>query len=51
MLNSIQKNIIIRATIIRMKNGEKAEAVLKSYTRLTEDEKTSILKEIRDSQI
>lgn len=42
MLSNIQKNIIVKAVKIRVRNGEELDAVLMSYTRLTEDERNSI---------
>lgn len=42
MLSNIQKNIIIKAVKIRVRNGEEIDDILKSYTKLTEDERESI---------
>lgn len=42
MLSNIQKNIIIRAIRIRIANGEDLDTVLKSYGKLTDEEKTEI---------
>lgn len=39
MLSNIQKTIIIRATRIRMAAGEEPDAIVASYTKLTEEEK------------
>lgn len=48
MLSDIQKNIILRAVKIREGMGEDPEEVLKGYTRLTDEEREDILKEIGD---
>lgn len=48
MLSDIQKNIILRAVRIREGMGEDPEEVLKGYTRLTDEEREDILKEIGD---
>lgn len=48
MLSDIQKNIILRAVRIRERMGENPEEVLKGYTRLTDEEREDILKEIGD---
>lgn len=43
MLNSIAKNIIIKALRIRQERGEDPKKVLETYHNLTEAEKTEIL--------
>lgn len=43
MLSSIQKSIIIKAVKIRIEQGEEAERILESYSRLTEGERKEIL--------
>lgn len=48
MLSNIQKTIIIRATRIRMAAGEEPDAIVASYTKLTEEERTEILAAVRD---
>lgn len=45
MLSNIQKAIIIRAVKIRLGRGEELEAILSSYSKLTDDEKTEIQEE------
>lgn len=42
MLSNIQKSIIIKAVRIRVKNGEDLDTVLKSYKKLTDDDRESI---------
>ncbi len=42
MLGNVQKHIIIRALLIHMEKGENPEAILKTYTKLTEDERNEI---------
>lgn len=41
-MTKIQKNIVVRAIKARMKQGEKLEDILKSYPKLTEDEKKEL---------
>lgn len=48
MINTIQKNIIIRALLIRMKNGENPEEILLKYTNLSDEEKADILAVIKN---
>ena len=36
---NIKLRIMLRAVQIRMKNGEKPESILRSYPRLTDEEK------------
>lgn len=48
MLSNIQKNIIIKAVRIRIDSGEKLEEILKSYPRLTDNDKVEILAEIQN---
>ena len=43
MLSEIQKEIIIKAVKIRVERGEESEKVLKSYSRLTDEERAEIL--------
>ncbi|MDD3251903.1 MAG: hypothetical protein PHV18_05015 [Lachnospiraceae bacterium] len=45
-MTSIQKGIIIRAVRIRVGRGGDATEVIASYTKLSEDERMSILKTI-----
>lgn len=49
MINGNQKNIIIRALLIRMRNGENPEDILSGYTNLTDTEKADILEAVKDS--
>lgn len=42
MLSNIQKNIILKAVKIRVRNGEELNTILESYTKLTEIEKNEI---------
>lgn len=46
MLNSIAKNIIIKALRIRKERGEAPEKVLETYHNLTTSEKKEILRQI-----
>ena len=46
MLSNIQKNIIIRAVKIRMEKGEDLETILASYTKLTDEEREEIMKQV-----
>lgn len=43
MLSNIQKNIVIRAVRIRMEKGEEPKEILKSYSRLTDDEREEVM--------
>lgn len=42
MLSNIQKKIILRAVKIRIDNGENLDDILKSYPKLTDEEKEEI---------
>lgn len=44
MLSNIQKNIIVKAVKIRVRNGEEIDVVLMSYAKLTGEER-KIIKE------
>lgn len=44
MLSNIQKNILLKAVKIRLRNGEELDKILESYAKLTESEKNEIKK-------
>ena len=46
MLNSIAKNIIIKALRIRKERGEAPDKILETYQNLTDSEKKEILQQI-----
>lgn len=46
MLNTIQKNIIIRALFIRKGAGEDPKKIIGNYHKLSSEEKMEILDEI-----
>lgn len=48
MLSNIQRNIIIRALLFRMNEGENPEEILARYTNLTNEEKDDILAIIKN---
>lgn len=43
MLSNIQRNIIIRALLIRKGQGDEPADILEGYRNLTEDEKAEII--------
>lgn len=43
MLNTLEKNIIIHALKVRKAAGEDLKKLLKSYSRLTDEEKYEVL--------
>lgn len=50
MLNTLAKNIIIRGVKIRIANGEAVEDILRTYVKLSEDDKQEILKTVTASK-
>ena len=48
MLNTIQKNIIIRALYIRKSAGEDPTVIIENYNKLSAEEKIEILEEIKN---
>lgn len=46
MISKLQKDIVVKAIKIRLKNGEDIEAIMSSYIRLTQDERDEIATEI-----
>lgn len=44
MIGNTQKNIIIRAMLMRKEAGEDPEKILEGYKNLTEEEREEILK-------
>lgn len=45
-MNELFKRIIVKALIIRKQVGEDVDAVIATYTNLTEAEKVEIMKEV-----
>ncbi|WAX11083.1 hypothetical protein CB473P2_00043 [Enterocloster phage CB473P2] len=45
-MNELFKRIIVKALIIRKQAGEDVDAVIATYTNLTEAEKVEIMKEV-----
>lgn len=45
-MNELFKRIIVKALIIRKQAGEDVDAVIATYTNLTEAEKVDIMKEV-----
>lgn len=45
-MNELFKRIIVKALIIRKQAGEDIDAVIATYTNLTEAEKVEIMKEV-----
>lgn len=45
-MNELFKRIIVKALIIRKQAGEDIDAVIATYTNLTEAEKSDIMKEV-----
>lgn len=47
MLNEMQKNILVRALLLRIKLGHKPEEILATYKNLTDEEKAELLAEVK----
>lgn len=46
MLSNIQRSILIRALRLRAEAGENPADILAGYTKITEEEKAELLKEV-----
>lgn len=46
MLNELRLQLMVKAVRIRLKNGEELEDILAGYSKLTEEDKEAIRKQV-----
>ncbi len=46
MLNELRLQLMVKAVRIRLKNGEELEDILAGYSKLTEEDKKAIRKQV-----